>query len=544
MRDIVAEHSTFDCEACSTYVCIFHKKQQCTNAQRKREVQTTYQKKLTTHQGQKEPAFVCKPDTVSFPPPPLKQKELASIVSQFCKAIAPNEFEEVGCAVCGILTQRRLALHKDKVKFDWSLLNTVTGNVAKLEHNSDIDINDYTGPVIDTKCKHVCSNLLLKRKIPLLSLCNGNWIGDIPEQLQGPSYAKKLLIAMVHPNYCMIRVEAGMKKLIANAVLIPNPVPKIYHMLPPHHNELDQILAFVYTGPLPPTKEDLKRTPFILNHSDYTNIEISEENVQSYENGEPPVTIEYHKQDTNKHPIAVGMDDVEGDELGTSSDDCPFIVHGLTTIEHMETGGKSLGIGTSSKLASLYNNPQLYPKSFPWLFPYGLGGIGNEHGSVKVPETHRKCQLLLYHDKRFQLDSTFVLMAFNHSQIKTATTVGFLLTKKSNFDEIANQLLTVNQTILLKLVNRMKMREKAKPAEKEKKYYQIIKVLEHVSGNVEGSGTGRKFMNNEVWALLSYLGAPTWYITFAPADERHPMALYFANNNIKFRKEILPRDQC
>ncbi|KIJ37803.1 hypothetical protein M422DRAFT_85730, partial [Sphaerobolus stellatus SS14] len=52
------------------------------------------------------------------------------------------------------------------------------------------------------------------------------------------------------------------------------------------------ILAFVYTEPLPPTKEDLKRTSFIvrrykvtaalswlkLNHSDYTNIEISEEN--------------------------------------------------------------------------------------------------------------------------------------------------------------------------------------------------------------------------------------------------------------------------
>ncbi|KIJ40063.1 hypothetical protein M422DRAFT_174332, partial [Sphaerobolus stellatus SS14] len=219
-----------------------------------------------------------------------------------------------------------------------------------------------------------------------------------------------------------------MKKLIANAVLIPNPVPKIYHMLPPHRNELDQILAFVYTGPLPPTKEDLKWTPFIvrrykvtaalnwlkLNHSDYTNIEISEENAQSYEDGEPPVTIEYHKRNTNKHPIAVGMDDVEGDELGTSSDDCPFIVHGLTSdnidihdrdkliaqaIEHMETGGKSLGIGTSSKLASLYNNLQLYPKAFPWLFPYGLGGIGNEHGFVKVPETHRKRQLLLYHDK-------------------------------------------------------------------------------------------------------------------------------------------------
>ena len=68
--------------------------------------------------------------------------------------------------------------------------------------------------------------------------------------------------------------------------------------------------------------------------------------------------------------------------------------------------------------------------------------------------------------------------------------------------------------------------------DEEKKCYQLIKDLEHVSGNVEGLGTGRKFMNNEVWAMLSYLGAPTWYITFAPADERHPISLYFADKDI------------
>ena len=25
-----------------------------------------------------------------------------------------------------------------------------------------------------------------------------------------------------------------------------------------------------------------------------------------------------------------------------------------------------------------YNNPQLFPQMMPWLFPYGLGGIGNK----------------------------------------------------------------------------------------------------------------------------------------------------------------------
>ncbi|KIJ48988.1 hypothetical protein M422DRAFT_162106 [Sphaerobolus stellatus SS14] len=205
-----------------------------------------------------------------------------------------------------------------------------------------------------------------------------------------------------------------MSKLTANAILIPNPIPKIYQMLPPHRNEIDEVMAFIYTGPLPPTKEDIKRTPFLvrrnkittalewlkLNNVDYSDIQISNDNIESYEEGEPPVTIEYHKRDTNKYPVSVSVNDMEED-MGTSDGECSFVVHGLTSenidvgdrdklvaeaIKHMELGGKSLGIGTSDRLESIYNNPQLYSKAFPWLFPYGLGGLGNERGFKKVPE--------------------------------------------------------------------------------------------------------------------------------------------------------------
>ena len=35
-----------------------------------------------------------------------------------------------------------------------------------------------------------------------------------------------------------------------------------------------------------------------------------------------------------------------------------------------------LAIGHAEKPELIYDNPQLYPMMFPWLFPYGLGGIG------------------------------------------------------------------------------------------------------------------------------------------------------------------------
>jgi len=45
-------------------------------------------------------------------------------------------------------------------------------------------------------------------------------------------------------------------------------------------------------------------------------------------------------------------------------------------------------------------------------------------------------------------------------------------------------------------------------------------------------------MNKEVWSLLYNIGAPVWYITFAPADERHPICLYLAGTNKKFSLEV------
>ena len=132
---------------------------------------------------------------------------------------------------------------------------------------------------------------------------------NVSAELSDLSYAEKLLIAKICTNYCMMRLESGYHKMHAKAVLIPNPVPKIYHKLPTHNYEMDDVLSFVYTGPLPPEKLDLQCTPFLVrrhkvtnalrwlnvNHCNYTNIEISEENALSYEEGEPPMTIEYHK---------------------------------------------------------------------------------------------------------------------------------------------------------------------------------------------------------------------------------------------------------
>ncbi len=81
--------------------------------------------------------------------------------------------------------------------------------------------------------------------------------------------------------------------------------------------------------------------------------------------------------------------------------------------------------------------------------------------------------------------------------------------------------------------------EHVKPeSEAEKACFQLITDLDFVAAKVDGSGASRKYMKNEIWSLISYCGAPTWFVTFAPADIKHPICLYLADKKEKFSPEI------
>ncbi|KII92308.1 hypothetical protein PLICRDRAFT_73777, partial [Plicaturopsis crispa FD-325 SS-3] len=149
----------------------------------------------------------------------------------------------------------------------------------------------------------------------------------------------------------------------------------------------------------------------------------------------------------------------------------------------------------------------------------------------------------MYHDKRFQRDSTFPFLAFNHEQIKGSTTGGFLLTKRHSFDDIANRLLNIDHVVMKDMADRLIREEHVKPeTREEKECYQLIHDLDHVGHHVQGSTTNKKYMRKEVWSLISYRGAPTWYITLSPADTRSPLCLYFAETNETFRPELVKSD--
>jgi hypothetical protein len=87
------------------------------------------------------------------------------------------------------------------------------------------------------------------RKVPKFALARGLWLGEISDELQQLSFAEKLLIGKVRHNRCVVHVAKGMHKMVANAVTFEHPMQKIYNILPPPIEEMDEVLAFIFTGP-------------------------------------------------------------------------------------------------------------------------------------------------------------------------------------------------------------------------------------------------------------------------------------------------------
>ncbi|KAK0435840.1 hypothetical protein EV421DRAFT_1662187, partial [Armillaria borealis] len=141
----------------------------------------------------------------------------------------------------------------------------------------------------------------------------------------------------------------------------------------------------------------------------------------------------------------------------------------------------------------------------------------------------------MYHDKRFQVDVGFPFVAFSHEQIKASTTAGYLLVKKDKFRHIADRIMRLDEQVLESLSSRLGSGEAVTPVTPaEKDCFQLFNDLDHVSYKVQGSLTLKKYMWNEVYSLMAAEGAPSWYITFAPSDHKHPISLYWADHEIEF----------
>ncbi|RDX51842.1 hypothetical protein OH76DRAFT_1346514, partial [Lentinus brumalis] len=149
--------------------------------------------------------------------------------------------------------------------------------------------------------------------------------------------------------------------------------------------------------------------------------------------------------------------------------------------------------------------------------------------------------LLLYADRRFQTDRCFPFIVFNQNQIRSSAQGGYLLTARKNFGLVADKILAVNRDALDSLIQRGRDGGYVKPeTPEEKSCFELMTFVDHVAGHVNGSHTARKYQRNEIKSLIYAVGVPVFFVTFAPADFKNPLCLFYCGQNIDLLQRAPP----
>lgn len=88
--------------------------------------------------------------------------------------------------------------------------------------------------------------------VPFLSWANGCWIGEVPEELSGLTYAEELVIARAHTTKCWFKLTAGplgQRAAHGNVCIHPHEVTKLARTLPRPISALyDEIVVIFVSG--------------------------------------------------------------------------------------------------------------------------------------------------------------------------------------------------------------------------------------------------------------------------------------------------------
>ncbi|PVG02887.1 hypothetical protein CPB86DRAFT_696254, partial [Serendipita vermifera] len=297
----------------------------------------------------------------AFPPTPLPSDQKLRILNSAIDGFSEHALQEVICSVCARLSPKSSALTYSLSDPRLIVLCRDNSHITRIERlHANEAICQVVGPILHSSAHQSgfavvcseCNHSLLQSRIPKSSLANGNWIGDIPSCLMELNFIEKLLVAKYRHNVCVVRVSEGHGRLRCNAVVQARPIQRIVSFLPPTLDELAEVLAIVFTGSKSPDASLFERTPLlvrrsrvrralewlILNHDDYADISLSMQNLNMYQENQPPVCVLSRISEQNE-PIppeaqGINFDPNTYNDGWSGTETCEFAVSGLTEDEY------------------------------------------------------------------------------------------------------------------------------------------------------------------------------------------------------------------
>ncbi|PBK58622.1 hypothetical protein ARMSODRAFT_900264, partial [Armillaria solidipes] len=171
--------------------------------------------------------------------------------------------------------------------------------------------------------------------------------------------------------------------------------------------------------------------------------------------------------------------------------------------------------------------PNFFEKAFPFLFPYGRGGLEDDRPTTLDFREHiRWC--LRYHDRRFRKHETFPFVAFGIAQRQETLSSARLQMRRKTFNADAQIMASITEEML----------EHAQQQEEDKvpitdPAIQLLRSHVHTSsGRIMGSDASRYRLRSQIWSTSLYMNPPSLWVTINPCDLHDPIAQVFAGEDI------------
>ena len=390
---------------------------------------------------------------------------------------------------------------------------------------------------------------------------------------------EEMLVARCRSKQCIVKLQdhrndvslpSSQRGFKGHVIVYPQKVEELATVLPPPIDDVVHPICVVFVGPVLPSQSWLKEKAYPLvvrrevvrqnllwlkaHNPLYKDVEISEERLQSL-----PVddvlgyTIEHIQPSENPDALGSRYDlnpSSETNESTSVPDETSHVqfsnvvitdVDGnaspkdlkAAALRHYKQGGSFLSVLHGPAPVNEFFNPSLLPMMYPTLFPYGIGGIEDKRRTNAISFENHVKHLLSLADRRFQEHYSFIFVAFNIIQRRKLLLHTSLKVKRSKFKSWANNFKDISLDAIERVIARSSNGNYPAACDnEERKVLSLMKEVNTITSHVPGSAASRVAMRNEIRALTTTIGLPSFFITVNPADVRNPIVKFLAGENI------------
>ena len=352
-----------------------------------------------------------------------------------------------------------------------------------------------------------CLGSLLPGRMPALAIANHLFLGDVPAELKDLTPVEESMIGLCRACAIIVQLKGGLlgtfqdehstssaanlqRALRGHIIVHPQWPAVVSELLPPSIEDIVAPICVVYMGLNAPSTEWLrKKARPLLVQADkvwwtliwlkahnylYQNITINHDVLDEIK-GLPslPVHVEFVDSNDGDDVLTSGYANQSGSMdtrcMNQTDNDIPFesVLIGdvdlkasanelrAAATQHFECATKSfLEMPHDPAPENEFCNLSLFPKLYPTLFPYGLGGFEDQRCKQPLSFKLQVKHFLNLADTHFQVHHLFTFLAFNIMQCRQVLWQSSAKVKKTNFQQTAEMFAGISPEDIESVTNR------------------------------------------------------------------------------------------